>query len=338
MMVSMLTQVIRVQSENITQKQLASILGVSERTVRRWKSPTKQTLKKRGRKLKIGGEVWECLIKYLMQNNTCTQQNLVNYLWEQAGCAVSRSTISRTLKRENITYKKLTPYYLEQKPLLKEIKKFVSVVELLPQQQLAFLDECGFLLSDNPRYGYAPCGQRAFTWKLGNHHDVHTRYSLILCIYIQKVRNLESIHYRMIEGTVNVRIFHEFLQEINFSSRHESYLIMDNSAVHKATQACEKLGLPTIKKLLASKNIAPLYLPPYTPQLNPVELCFNTIKHFYRKHRPKTEEELRIVIDQAISLLKEKDFTKYFHHCLNYFSENKSPSNVDLIWGSKSGH
>ena len=149
--------------------------------------------------------------------------------------------------------------------------------------------------------------------------------------------NLERIHYRMVEGTVNVQKFHEFLREINFPLHQKSYLIMDNSAVHKANKACKGLGLLTIKELLLSKNITPLYLPPYSPQLNPVELCFNTIKHFYRKHRPKTKEELQNVIEKAVDLLKEKDFTKYFYHCLNYFSEDKSPSNIDLIWGSKSG-
>ena len=191
---------------------------------------------------------------------------------------------------------------------------------MLPSRQLVFLDECGFLLSDNPRYGYAPCGQRTFTWKLGNHHDGHVRYSLILCICIQSIRNLPRIHYRMVEGGINVQIFHEFLREINFSLHHASYLITDNSAVHKATQTCKNLGLPTIKELLLSKNITPLYLPPYSPQLNPVELCFNAIKHLFKKNRPKNKEQLQIVIEKAATLLNEKDFTKYFCHCLNIFS------------------
>jgi len=113
--------------------------------------------------LKISGEVREFLLKYLAQNNTCTQRNLVEYLLEQAGCSVSQATISQALKREYITYKKLTPYYLEQKPLLNKIKQFINIVKLLSSQQLAFLDECGFYLRVNPRYGYSPCGQRAFT-------------------------------------------------------------------------------------------------------------------------------------------------------------------------------
>jgi len=113
--------------------------------------------------LKIDGETQEFLLKHIVKNNNSTQQNLVAYLREQTGCSVSQPTIFRTLKREHITYKKFTPYYLEQKPLLKEIKQFINVVKLLSLQQLAFLDECGFFLSTNPRYGYAPREQRAFT-------------------------------------------------------------------------------------------------------------------------------------------------------------------------------
>ena len=113
--------------------------------------------------MKISGETQEFLLKRLAKNNTSTQQNLVDYLSEKTNCLVNRSTISRTLKRECVTYKKLTPYYLEQKPLLDEIKQFISIVELLPSHQLTFLDECGFHFNETPRYGYAPCGQRAFT-------------------------------------------------------------------------------------------------------------------------------------------------------------------------------
>ena len=99
----------------------------------------------------------------------------------------------------------------------------------------------------------------------------------MFCIHIQSVTNSKKIHYQIVEGMVNTQNFHEFLRGINFLPRDESYLIMDNFAVHKANQACKDLGLPTIKELLLSKNITPLYLPPYTPQLL---LCVKLMSDF----------------------------------------------------------
>jgi transposase len=55
---------------------------------------------------------------------------------------------------------------------------------------------------------------------------------------------------------------------------------MDNLPVHRATDSCRILGLTTIEELLKSKNIKPIYLPSYTPELNPVEKCFNITRKY----------------------------------------------------------
>ncbi|MCE8163165.1 MAG: transposase [Candidatus Moeniiplasma glomeromycotorum] len=87
---------------------------------------------------------------------------------------------------------------------------------------------------------------------------------------------------------------------------------------HHASWTCRKLGLSTIKELLENKNIEPLYLPPYTPEMNPVELCFNLIKGEVRKEQPETYEELELAIERVLELLHKKDLTGYFRHCCFY--------------------
>lgn len=72
--------------------------------------------------------------------------------------------------------------------------------------------------------------------------------------------------------------FHDFLNRLKLPAGSKLYLIMDNLPVHKAKQSCIKLGLSTIKELLESKNIEVVFLPPYTPEMNPVEYCFNLIR------------------------------------------------------------
>jgi len=98
---------------------------------------------------------------------------------------------------------------------------------------------------------------------------------------------------------------------------------MDNLPVHKAKQSCIKLKLTPIKELLASKNIEVLYLPPYTPEMNPVEYCFNLIRHEIEKNKPRTYEKLKLVIAKIINILNQKDLTEYFRHCQNYNYSNE---------------
>ena len=48
-----------------------------------------------------------------------------------------------------------------------------------------------------------------------------------------------------------------------------------------------------------------------------MEKCFSVIKSYYRKQRPRTEEELRKFIEKAITELQKHDLTKYFKNCFD---------------------
>jgi len=131
-----------------------------------------------------------------------------------------------------------------------------------------------------------------------------------LCI--RNVANQGVIHYELIEEGVKAKNFHDFLAGIKLPDNKPYYLWLDNAKVHHATYSCQKLGLPTIREQLTQKKISPTFLPAYTPQLNPVELCFNVIKGYVEKHEPRTYEELKYVIDKAMVEIQQKDLTKFF--------------------------
>jgi transposase len=107
--------------------------------------------------------------------------------------------------------------------------------------------------------------------------------------------------------------FHDFLTDFNPPNNgKKNYLIMDNLSVHKAKQSCIDLGLPTIEELLISKNIEPIYLPSYTPELNPVEKMFNITRQHVEKQQPRKRDELELVIERKIDFFKGEDLVKYF--------------------------
>lgn len=106
--------------------------------------------------------------------------------------------------------------------------------------------------------------------------------------------------------------FHEFLSTLDLPADKKHYLLLVNLSVHRATKSCQKLKLSSIRELLASKNIEPIHLPPYTPELNPTELCFNFLRQNTEDRKPRTTEELKESISKAIEILQQKDLTKYF--------------------------
>ena len=168
-------------------------------------------------------------------------------------------------------------------------------------------------MNEIPRRGYSRKGLRTSIWKPGNKGK---NYTLILCI--RNVANQGVIHYELIEEGVKAKNFHDFLAGVKLPDNSSYYLWLDNLKVHHATYSCQKLGLPTIKEQLVQKKIYPNFLPSYTPQLNPVELCFNIIRKYEEKCKPRTFEELKRVIDKAIEDLNKQDLTKFFWHCLNF--------------------
>ena len=66
----------------------------------------------------------------------------------------------------------------------------------------------------------------------------------------------------------------------------------------------KEAGLLSMEELARQKNIELVYLPKYTPQINPIELCFNTTRHFTENLPTDGEEELEK------SLLKKKNNRK----------------------------
>jgi len=102
------------------------------------------------------------------------------------------------------------------------------------------------------------------------------------------------------------------------SANEKRHILLDNVRIHHAVKALKDLCLPSIKELAEQKNIVLIYLPPYTPELNPTENCNSVIKSFYRKHRPRTEEELRKVIEEGIAELKKHDLRNYFKSAFDY--------------------
>lgn len=124
------------------------------------------------------------------------------------------------------------------------------------------LDECGFVPSVARRYGYAPKGRRVHGLVSGHRRP---RTSLIAARIDEKFQAPF-----LFEGTCNTEIFNGWLERQlcpRLNKRH--LVIMDNAAFHKS---------PETTALIEKTGATLLFLPPYSPDFNPIEHDFATLK------------------------------------------------------------
>lgn len=108
------------------------------------------------------------------------------------------------------------------------------------------------------------------------------------------------------EGTLNSTVFIYFI--INFlcpllTSRH--VVVMDNASPHKNAE---------IEELIAMTGASLIYLPPYSPELNPIENAWSKLKQYLKKVKARTEEALYKAIAQGLDLITSADAKGWFRH------------------------
>ena len=57
----------------------------------------------------------------------------------------------------------------------------------------------------------------------------------------------------------------------------------------------------------------------YAPIINPAEYCFNLLRQQTEKQKTRSYKEMREAIEKVVELLNQKDLSKCFWHCANYF-------------------
>ncbi len=86
-------------------------------------------------------------------------------------------------------------------------------------------------------------------------------------------------------------------------------VVMDNLTAHKGER---------VRELIEGKGCELLYLPPYSPDFNPIEEAFSKIKGLLRRIGARTKEALVEAIGEALDAVTPKDARDFFAHCGYY--------------------
>jgi transposase len=150
----------------------------------------------------------------------------------------------------------------------------------LKDRPLVYLDETAFA-PDAPRtHGWSRKGSRCYGRISGNRRP---RTSLIAAQYGKAL-----LAPMLLTGTVNTAVFNGWVEQMLLPELPpQSVVIMDNAAFHKH---------PTTRKLLENAGHTLLYLPPYSPDLNPIEHRWAQLKALRRRSGLSPDELLTISI------------------------------------------
>lgn len=166
-------------------------------------------------------------------------------------------------------------------------------------KRLVFVDEMGSNTSLHELYAYSPRGERAHCSVARNRGKNTTLLSSM---------SLSGMGPSMVvEGGVNGAVFEGYLREVLLPSlRKGDVVVMDNLSVHKSERVSE---------MIARAGAEVLYLPPYSPDFNPIEEAFSKIKNLVRKAGARVREALVDAIGAALSRVTEEDARAFFEHC-----------------------
>ena len=169
----------------------------------------------------------------------------------------------------------------------------------LDPEQLVFVDEMGTHTSLAPVYAYAPIGQRAFL-KIPRNRGKNTTL-------------LTSLHQEgmgpslAVEGATTSRVFETYVERLLAPTlRPGQVVVMDNLGAHRPRR---------VRELIEERDCELIYLPPYSPDLNPIEEALSKIKHILRKIAARTKEALIEAMGWALGAVSAQDVRGFFAHC-----------------------
>jgi transposase len=175
---------------------------------------------------------------------------------------------------------------------------FHDTVQQLAPEDLVFLDEAGCHQAMTRLYARAPRGQRAYATKpvnRGRHLTLLGALSLTGIVAAMTV-----------EGFTDSEVFLAFLHEVVVPQlRPGQILIMDNLKAHK---------IAGVAAACAAVGVRLLYLPPYSPDLSPIEACWSKVKALLRAKAARTWEALEHAIAEALDAVTAADAHGWFTH------------------------
>ncbi|WP_144402269.1 IS630 family transposase [Francisella tularensis] len=260
--------VINKYEEGMTEFELSKFLNIDKRTVVSWIEFYKRTgdySSKQG----VG-----CGRVASFTDKTLIEQYLIDHpdasaldIKEALAPDIPRSTFYDCLNRLGFSFKKKTPKYKQRKE--HERLEYIEKLKEIAQNLLFYIDEMGCDNKLSILRGWSLIGEPSYGEVLAYQTQ---RRSIVAGYNYADKKIIAPLEY---SGYTNTEIFNQWFEEhLCPSLKPKTTIVMDNASFHKSSKLIE----------IANKfDVQILYLPPYSPDLNPIEKVWANFKKIFRK-------------------------------------------------------
>jgi transposase len=148
-------------------------------------------------------------------------------------------------------------------------------------------------------YARAPCGERAHGYVPRNRGTFTT---MIGAMGLEGVRAMMTV-----EGATDGEVFEAFVEHLLVPKLNPGdIVILDNVGAHKPEAALARIR---------AAGARVVFLPPYSPEFNPIEHCWSKLKALLKKFEALTLATLDAAIARAVELITPHDARGWFSHC-----------------------
>ncbi len=163
-------------------------------------------------------------------------------------------------------------------------------------KRIAFIDETWLKTNMSKRTGWAPRGERLVDYAPFGHWRTQT--------FVAALRHDRLDAPWVIDGTMNRNRFETYVEtQLAPTLQKGDVVILDNLSSHKSPRAA---------KILRERGAWFLFLPPYSPDLNPIEMAFSKLKALVRKAAARTYQDLWNAVGHVCDLFTEEECCNFF--------------------------
>lgn len=213
----------------------------------------------------------------------------------------SLSGLSRALKRIGFRRRAKTILALERNSerCRQARAEYIAKMAGLDPEKLVFLDESGCQRGMQRKIAWRRRGSVAYGRSVRNRGTVTTVLGAL------SLRGLIAVMYG--EGATTKEVFLAFLRDVLVPElRVGDIVVMDNLKAHQTAG---------VRTLIEDAGASILFLPPYSPELNPIEPTWSKLKTYVRSLAPQSLRELHSAITSAVGQVTAADAAGWFRHC-----------------------
>jgi len=289
--------------KGVPKAETARRFGVDRATVKRYckrfdECGTLEPGKAPGRAPKLDEKARKLLLEYLRERPWATHSQRAEFLLAACGLSVSEATIDLSDAQAPLAQpKKRSKGATERDEFLRLL--WPEELGHIDAERLVFVDEMGTHTSLAPLYAYSPVGHRAF-FQIPRNRGTNTT----LLTSLQQGGMGPSM---AVQGATTARVFETYTERLLAPSLREGQVVvMDNLGAHRPKR---------VREIIEARGCELIYLPPYSPDLNPIEEALSKIKQILRKMSARTKDALIEAMDVALEAVSARDAGGFFASC-----------------------